>query len=307
MAAEIIQKIPYQVVNNYKFPKTFSTECILSTIQYKPRNDDIFLSTFPRCGTTWAQQILYLIFHEGIPPKDGKDLLKFSPYMELMGAETALNASRPCVLKVHLPFHLIPYLPDSKYIYVARNPKDCCVSFYNFLTKTTSNIEIEFDEFFEYFITGDLPYENYFDHVLSWYHHRNDSNVLFITYEEMKCNFSNVVKNFCTFLGGKYSALINNEVILENIFRYSSFNFMKNTTNINIKNIVHSNEDKDLGSLNEVWNRRDKSNLNLQFVRKGEIGDWKNYFSSSTNQKMDQVIQNKFGNTELLEIWKDFL
>ncbi|XP_067129640.1 amine sulfotransferase-like [Centruroides vittatus] len=295
--------IPYQIISDFKFPKSFISECITSTIQYKPRNDDIFLSTFPRCGTTWTQQILYLIFHKGIPPKDGKDFMLFSPYLEMMGIETA-NKVTPCVLKVHLPFHLTPYAPESKYVYVARNPKDCCISFYYFSTRTVGNVKITFDEFFEHFITGKIPYGDYFDHVLSWYNHRDDSNVLFLTYEEMKQDICAVVKKICVFLGAEYSELINDNEIMKNIVHFSSFDFMKNTTNENY-NAIRLQKDKDLGKIHEIWEKRNV--IDSKIVRKGEVGDWKNHFSASQNERMNELIQCRFGNTDLLHIWKDLL
>ena len=46
--------------------------------------------------------------------------------------------SSPRILKTHLTYNIIPKSANEgnkcKYIYVARNPKDVAVSFYNFLT-----------------------------------------------------------------------------------------------------------------------------------------------------------------------------
>ncbi|KAG0443395.1 hypothetical protein HPB47_014967 [Ixodes persulcatus] len=96
--------------------------------------------------------------------------------------------ARPGAIKTHMPFQLQPYSKDTKYLYIARNPYDCCVSFfyhtkglprYNFADGT-------FDEFFEMFIEGKVDTGDYFDNLLSWYEHRNDPNVLFLTYEDLK-------------------------------------------------------------------------------------------------------------------------
>ncbi|GIY29664.1 hypothetical protein CEXT_556511, partial [Caerostris extrusa] len=34
----------------------------------------------------------------------------------------------------------------------------------------------EFNDFFECFIEGDMPYGDYLDHLLDWYPHRKDPN-----------------------------------------------------------------------------------------------------------------------------------
>ncbi|KAL1471284.1 hypothetical protein MTO96_023739 [Rhipicephalus appendiculatus] len=43
-----------------------------------------------------------------------------------------------------------------------------------------------FDEFFEDFMDGYVPFGHYFEHVLSWYARRNDPNVFFFYYENFK-------------------------------------------------------------------------------------------------------------------------
>ncbi|CAL1295760.1 unnamed protein product [Larinioides sclopetarius] len=39
-------------------------------------------------------------------------------------------------------------------------------------------------------------------------------------------------------------------------------------------------------------------------VRKGIVGDWRNYFSASQSDRMDQKMKVKFAGTALLELWK---
>ncbi|GBN13530.1 hypothetical protein AVEN_160398-1, partial [Araneus ventricosus] len=83
---------------------------------------------------------------------------------------------------------------------------DCCVSFYHH----TKNLPVyrfedgEFDVFFELFINGEVEYGDYFDTTLSWWEHRNDPNVLFITYEEIKKDPKNSVLKISGFIGTEY-------------------------------------------------------------------------------------------------------
>ncbi|KAG0443224.1 hypothetical protein HPB47_015159 [Ixodes persulcatus] len=96
----------------------------------------------------------------------------------------------------------------AKYIYICRNPFDCCVSFF-YHTKAMPEYEFQdgtFDEFFEMFIEGKVDFGDYFDHVLSWYEHRNDPNVLFLTYEDLKKDTATWVLKIADFLGEEYEA-----------------------------------------------------------------------------------------------------
>ncbi|KAL1468730.1 hypothetical protein MTO96_025219 [Rhipicephalus appendiculatus] len=55
---------------------------------------------------------------------------ELSTYLDFVGAEGVHSTPRPACLKTHLPFGKLPYSPEAKYIYITRNPYDCCVSFY---------------------------------------------------------------------------------------------------------------------------------------------------------------------------------
>ena len=55
----------------------------------------------------------------------------------------------------------------------------------------------EWDEFFEKFMEGigELHFGHYFDHVLSWAH-KDDVDVLFLKYEDMKKDFPSWITQF---------------------------------------------------------------------------------------------------------------
>jgi len=227
---------------------------------------------------------------------------------------------RPGAIKYHLPYNMTPISPEAKYIFVARNPKDCCVSFYHH----TENLQPykfvggSFDDYFELFIEGKVDFEDYFDTTLSWYEHRNDPNVLFITYEELK---EDIVKNtlkIAEFMGPQYKeALEKDDKLLQDVIYHSSFKFMKEHLNKlfsdlqNLpKDLIRNNPDIPpglralFGQEEDVFQKDAEQN---QFVRKGIVGDWKNYLSPEQNSRMEKKFMERMGNTELAEKWKDIM
>ena len=84
--------------------------------------------------------------------------------------ETAQNMKSPRVIKSHLPFEMLPpnLLDTCKVIFVSRNPKDTCVSFYHHAknieeSNTMENGEFNgtFADFAETFLDGTCAYGSY--------------------------------------------------------------------------------------------------------------------------------------------------
>ena len=115
----------YLLLNNFKFPLSFTQESVDFAMNYKPADDDVFVATFPKCGTTWTQQIIYLILNNGIPEKNNKEFAS-NTFLEYFGSKSMLKP----IIKTHLPFDLLPYNPKAKYLFVIRNPKDTAVSLF---------------------------------------------------------------------------------------------------------------------------------------------------------------------------------
>ena len=96
-------------------------------------------------GTTWLQEIVWQVYHNGEISKEGVESrypqLEKSQLFQRPGDESqaALNSRpSPRLIKSHLPYHLIPMSENeanrSKYLYIARNPKDAAISFYHFVS-----------------------------------------------------------------------------------------------------------------------------------------------------------------------------
>lgn len=122
--SKVERRVPfYQIVDGFRLPGFFRPEAYHSTVAYKPRPDDLFIVTYPKCGTTWVQNIVACIYKNGKPFESAIEFLTQTPFLEMVGAEAAETMRRPGAFKVHLPFHLTPWSPEAKYLFVARNPK----------------------------------------------------------------------------------------------------------------------------------------------------------------------------------------
>ncbi len=245
--------------------------------------DDVWISTYPKCGTTWTQQIVRLIRRNGV--LEDKKLSFLVPWPEAKEGFPEVNLDempRPRAFKSHFPYHLMPCGPPHttpcKYIYVMRNPKDVAVSYYSFM-KLLYMPDLEFSEFWEVFTKGEVQYGDFFDHLLSWWVHRDDERVLFLKYEDLQMDLSKAISDITKFL----EVDLTPEVIAK-IAELSSFESMKEDTTSNYS-----------------WMKRydDKSGKPM-FMRKGVVGDWKNVLTDEQSAEMDALCAQRLKGTDLV-------
>lgn len=307
------KKSNYKDVNGVKMPLAFSEEAFRSALNYKAKPGDVIIDTYPKCGTTWMHHIVLLIVRKGKLSEDPLDFFLGCPFLEMMGSES-VEMSKSGVMKTHIPYFAVPYSDDAKYIYVARNPKDCVVSFYYHMKMMPiDQEEFGFDKFFETFLEGELGYGDYFDHLLEWYEHRNDKNVYFVTYEELKKDIRTQIRKIAKFIGEEYDKCIEeNPEILENIVKYSSFEYMKKSVNDVMDMFLKGDEffrNRDLPSgLIEIMKKTSsnkKGGGSGAFVRKGIVGDWKNHLNEDQLRRLEMKIAEKTKDSDVMSLWKD--
>src|SRR5579871_223730 len=102
---------------------------------FQPREGDIVVATYPKCGTTWTQRIVDLLVFQSpaqrqfLQNSPWLDATFFAPIEENLATLEA-QTHRRCV-KSHLPFDSLPLFEGVKYIHVARDGRDAFMSFHN--------------------------------------------------------------------------------------------------------------------------------------------------------------------------------
>ncbi|XP_003737083.1 sulfotransferase 1 family member D1 [Galendromus occidentalis] len=295
-----------------RMAKLFTVKCFREAVNYKPRPDDIFIATFPKCGTTWMSEITYLIFHHGNSPNSHLDRLQSTPFIEMTGEAGPRNMARPGCIKTHLPRNLVPYSDDAKYIYVVRNPKDCAVSYFHHQKKTFSAYEFEdgsFDEFFELFLKGETEYNDYFAHLLSWYPQTKKPNTFLIHYEDLKKDPRSEILRLGKFLGEDYYKSMLESNLIDKIVvgchvdtmkkHYERFDIpIEGVQNAGVANFVKMN----------IKQKTEEGTIRLPgFVRQGKVNGWKDMFTAEMNSRMERKIFETLEPVcpEIVQKWRD--
>ena len=259
------------------------------------QHGDVFIVTYPKSGTTWMQQIVKLLRNGG--QVDDVILDVSIPWLELLdcnlgrslGYNKEMANSRgllfPRAFKSHFPYEFVPgglpHTTSAKYIYVMRNPKDVCVSQWHHRMMMNVDPNLTWDRHVAECLSTKPPFGNWFEHTQGWWKHKEAPNLLFIKYEDMKADPYTSVCTVADFIGITDAT----EELIENVIQHSSFASMK----------------KDATSNHSWMIGPDKlfSKPGSEFIRKGEVGNWKHYFSDEESKRFDDMFIEKLGDSGL--------
>ena len=281
-----IPEIPGKVMNGIRVPHFYNTELIEKLKNFKVRADDIWVVSYPKCGTHWTMQLLRLILNSG--KASSKNIMETVLWLEAFNKDSPYNTEldldvlpSPRAFKSHFPYNMMPCGQPSatpgKYIYVSRNPKDVVVSYYHHDRGWQFNPLLEWDQYFEVFMQGKVHFGDFFDHVLGWWAHRDDDNVLFLKYEDMKKDLSSTVATIANFVGKNIS-----KEVVDDIAHQATFDNMKRDSFADCK-----------------WVDKARRPEESSFLRKGMVGDWKNYFTPEQEARLDAVYEKRMKGTGL--------
>ncbi|XP_042006033.1 cytosolic sulfotransferase 5-like [Salvia splendens] len=257
---------------------------------YKPLPNDVILVTFPKSGTTWLKSILYSILNRSsrhkLAVEHPHDLVPFLEAQVFAEADEPLalaapSDDRPRLFATHLPYQLLTKTLDSsecKVIYLTRNPKDVLVSLWHFVNKwnmENPDRSWSLDEATDKFCDGVSLCGPYYDHVLGYKELslKRPKNVMFVTFEEMLEDPHGYVKKLGDFLGCPFEE----EEEVDDIVKNCSIE-------------VLSSYDVNKSKESTTWFPSPYNS----FFRKGKIGDYKNYLSNESVQRIDTLTKERF-------------
>ncbi|UCH92590.1 MAG: sulfotransferase domain-containing protein [Candidatus Aminicenantes bacterium] len=236
--------------------------------------DDIFIVTYPRSGTALMRMILFQLTTDG--SMEFEHISQFIPFYDrlLRTGQNPEMLSSPRVFVTHFRYKWLPK-GDCKYIYVARDGRDAMVSHFHFRAYTGLGYTKTFSQFFNQFMkTGNL-YGTWFDHMAEWWSHRGDANILFLTYEALRRDLAGCIRQVADFLRieiepGRFPKILER----------CSFAFMK--------------ENQDRFDVRKEYLAPPKP-YSTDFIRKGQVGEWKEYLSPDQQLRFEKKFQRRLG------------
>ena len=110
-----------------------TAEGIQRALAFKPRPDDVIITPYGKCGTTWLQQVFHGLRTRG--DMDFDDISRVVPWIETahdLGLDLdAPQRGKPRGFKSHLSYDLVP--KGARYMLSIRDPKDAFVSSFRFM------------------------------------------------------------------------------------------------------------------------------------------------------------------------------
>lgn len=318
-----VQSPRYLDVDGLLFPRSFSRDNVLYATRMRPDDGDVVIAGYPNSGVKTVATLLYLLAHaraknpaspqaalSPLPfpgtasaprapahapaPASDASLVVDAPLIEWTGREVEL-APRPRLLRTHLPYTKLNINPQARYIYMLRNPKDCCAHAFEDAVSFPQDYDYcegRFDDFLELFVRGAVHGNDYFGHVLSWWAHRAEPHLLCLVFEDLRMESRAHVESMLSFVGLREAVDINRNVAL-----------MQEVLEHIAKGPAHSRimEVRMCASSGTNGPSPDR-----QITRASTGSFWKNYFTCGQSKRMDLVFQERTKGTEIARLWSEY-
>jgi aryl sulfotransferase len=268
---------------------------------FRPRHDDIVVATYPKSGTTWMQRILSLLIFRTEEPIA---LDRTFPWLEVnrrpidavVGDLEAQQHRRS--VKTHVPFDGVPRFEGVKYIHVARDGRDVCMSYHNHCTGFRPEALERMDaiglaeptlrrpyprvdpdpavHFHDWLTSGAIdgqddgtPYLSYFAYEKTFWDARKEDNLLFVHYDDLQADMIGEMRRIADFLGIDVS-----DAELSRIAGSASFESMRKDAAVLIPEMAKNFE----GGA-------------LRLVNKGKSGRWRGLYDETDVELFDRKLR----------------
>ena len=238
------------------------------------RDDDILVCSMAKSGWHWHSQIINMLLQKSTEYKES-----FSRFID-PGVRYITKGESTRVFMTHVPFEAIPKQALEKKVKVlilTRNPKDVCVSFYSHMSSHLGmlNYPGTFADFFDAMINENIFYGNIFEWFMGMqkgFESNPDVPVMISNFEDMKEDSVRGVMKLNDFLGTDCS-----KELCEKIAEACEFSALKKVKMDNMPSQIKA-----------IFKPGSST-----FYRKGEVGDWKNWFTVAMNEHFDQECQKR--------------
>ena len=273
--------------------------------QHTLRSNDIVIAAYPKCGTTWMQQIVLTLLADGDGSKVRRPM-DMSPWLEAWVSSQGLAAfeewhpektgwnglENSCdlnpswcpsrrVLKTHAPSQLAPWVGGTEHngmngariIVVTRNPKDVAVSHY-YHTIDLPHI-FQYNGSWDHFLTnlwipGKVESGSFWEWHQSWWNIYQSAsvNLLWVSYEDLLQKPKELFRKIAEFIQFKPTLKA-----MEGVLEASKFESMKQTA---------AEEDAKMVAIGKA------DQVKTNHIRHGKSGGWLKVFTKDQNELMNR-------------------
>merc|ERR1711865_275008 len=201
--------------------------------QFQGRPTDVFLSTFPKTGTTWLQQICHQLRTGGHTDFEEISEESICPWLEVAGSLCidldAEHIANPRVFKTHQPISQMSHMA-SKFLCVIRDPEATLLSNFKFAISKGDKQVKDINEFVKMlrWVPGGAGERGTSFGAYIWQFYREFwqcrelSNVHVVTYEGMRKDLKALLPGIASFL----EVTLTDE-LSATVMELSSFKWMK--------------------------------------------------------------------------------
>lgn len=157
-----------------------------------------------------------------------------------------------------------------------------CVSYYHHF-QHYYKFDCTFDDFCDLLLNDMIPFCPLWPHYLGFWNKRNEENILFLKYEDLKRDLKSAIRQTAQFLNKPI-----NDDQLDDLYDYLSFSSMKKNRSVNMEPVLETRIGVEI-----------KEDLFQAFIRNGRVGDWKTHMSPEMSKRFDDWIEENTRGTGL--------
>ncbi|MBV9330135.1 MAG: sulfotransferase domain-containing protein [Alphaproteobacteria bacterium] len=272
--------------------------------RFEPRDGDIVIGTFSKCGTTWTQRIVDLLVFQS---PEVRPFGSISPWLDstfihpLEDDLATLKAqTHRRYIKSHLQFDALPVWDTVKYIHVGRDGRDARLSFQNHMQGMNPEVFVRIGAEAAKLAAGDTPPAlpppfpddpracllqwfdqleaglgapvgadpDYFDFEATYWRERRRSNLLLVHYDDLKADLAGEMRRISDFL-----EIATPESLMGSLVEAARFESMK------------KHGDALFPELNQMFDRGAD-----RFINKGRSGRWREVLTPEDVARYEAIM-----------------